>query len=48
MKITLSGTARIYEKVQVGSLLFDAKLYHMPLPYDETVKNRALIQNEGW
>lgn len=48
MKITKSGTARIYEKVQVGSLLFDAKLYHMPLPYDETVKNRALIQNEGW
>jgi starch-binding outer membrane protein, SusD/RagB family len=48
MKITRVGTARTYEKVQVGNLLFDNKLYHMPLPYDETVKNRALIQNEGW
>lgn len=48
MKITKSGTARIYEKVQVGTLLFDTKMYHMPLPYDEIIKNRALIQNEGW
>lgn len=48
MKITKSGTARVYEKIQVSNLLFDSKLYHMPLPYDETIKNRALIQNEGW
>lgn len=48
MKITKSGTTLTYEKVQVGTLLFDNKLYHMPIPYDETVKNRALIQNEGW
>ncbi|GAB2806452.1 RagB/SusD family nutrient uptake outer membrane protein [Ferruginibacter profundus] len=48
MKITKSGTVFTYEKVQVGTLQFDNKLYHMPIPYDETVKNRALIQNEGW
>jgi len=48
MKITKSGSTLTYEKVTVGTLLFDNKLYHMPIPYDETVKNRALIQNEGW
>lgn len=48
MKITKSGTTYTYTKEQVSTLLFDNKLYHMPIPYDETVKNRALIQNEGW
>ncbi len=48
IKITKTGTTYTYEKVQVANLLFDNKLYHMPIPYDETVKNRALIQNEGW
>ncbi|MGF2410792.1 RagB/SusD family nutrient uptake outer membrane protein [Ferruginibacter sp.] len=48
MKITKSGTVLTYEKVVAGTLQFDNKLYHMPIPYDETVKNRALIQNEGW
>jgi starch-binding outer membrane protein, SusD/RagB family len=48
MRITKSGTVLTYDKIQVGNLLFDNKLYHMPIPYDETVKNRALIQNEGW
>jgi hypothetical protein len=48
MKITRTGTTFTYERVQVSSMLFENKLYHMPLPYDETLKNRALIQNEGW
>ena len=48
MKITKSGTTFTYAQQQVSTLLFDNKLYHMPIPYDETVKNRALIQNEGW
>lgn len=48
MKIIKTGTARTYEKTQIGTMLFNNKLYHMPLPYDETIKNRALIQNEGW
>lgn len=47
MKIT-NGTTLTYEKVQVRNMLFTNRLYHMPIPYDETVKNRALIQNEGW
>jgi starch-binding outer membrane protein, SusD/RagB family len=48
MKITKTGAVFTYDKVQVGTLLFDNKLYHMPIPYDESVKNLALIQNEGW
>ncbi len=48
MMITKNGTARTYQKVQVGTLLFDNKLYHMPIPYDEIIKNLSLIQNEGW
>ncbi|RXK62249.1 RagB/SusD family nutrient uptake outer membrane protein [Lacibacter luteus] len=48
MRITLSGSTLTYQKVQVGTLQFDPKLYHMPIPYDEMIKNLALIQNEGW
>jgi starch-binding outer membrane protein, SusD/RagB family len=48
MKITNTTPTLTYEKVQVGNMLFDNRLYHMPLPYEETQKNRALIQNEGW
>lgn len=48
MRITSSGSTFTYQKVQVGTLLFDQKLYHMPIPYDEMIKNLALIQNEGW
>lgn len=48
IKITNTGTAFTYEKVQIYDMRFANKLYHMPIPYDETVKNRALLQNEGW
>ena len=37
-----------YAPVQVGNMVFSKKLYYMPLPYDETLKNPSLIQNEGW
>ncbi|MDR6562463.1 MULTISPECIES: RagB/SusD family nutrient uptake outer membrane protein [unclassified Arcicella] len=49
MKITTKtdGTFN-YAPVQVGSMVFSKKLYYMPLPYDETLKNPSLIQNEGW
>ncbi len=48
VKITSSGSTLTYQKVLVGTLQFDQKLYHMPIPYDEVIKNTALIQNEGW
>jgi starch-binding outer membrane protein, SusD/RagB family len=47
-RITKSGTTLTFDKVQVATMTFTNKLYHMPIPYDETLKNRALIQNEGW
>lgn len=48
IKITSAGSTLTFQKVQVGTLQFDQKLYHMPIPYDEVIKNTALIQNEGW
>lgn len=48
MKITNNAGVFTYEKVPVKSLLFSNKLYHLPIPYDETTKNLKLIQNEGW
>ncbi|TDH24523.1 RagB/SusD family nutrient uptake outer membrane protein [Segetibacter sp. 3557_3] len=48
MRITGTGTTATYQVVPVGTAVFQPKLYHMPLPYDETTKNTALIQNEGW
>ncbi|WP_406826170.1 RagB/SusD family nutrient uptake outer membrane protein [Pedobacter sp. KACC 23697] len=37
-----------YQTQPAANLLFTNKLYHMPLPYSEIVKNSKLIQNEGW
>lgn len=37
-----------YQSVPVATLIFNNRLYHMPLPYDEVIKNTQLIQNEGW
>jgi starch-binding outer membrane protein, SusD/RagB family len=37
-----------YNIVQVSATVFTDKLYYMPLPYDETVKNPNLQQNPGW
>jgi starch-binding outer membrane protein, SusD/RagB family len=49
MKITKTGTnTYTYEKVQVGNMIFNNKLYHMPVPYSEIVKSTNLVQNEGW
>lgn len=49
MKITKTGTNTFtYERVQVGTMVFSDKLYLMPIPYDEIVKNLKLEQNPGW
>ncbi|SER24652.1 Starch-binding associating with outer membrane [Pedobacter rhizosphaerae] len=47
-KITLNGTVLNFQDVNVATVSFSNKLYHMPLPYDEVIKNNQLIQNEGW
>ena len=49
MKITKNANGTFtYEKVQVGTLVFNEKLYLMPIPYDEITKNTNLEQNPGW
>lgn len=47
MKIT-NGTPLTYQIVTVANPVFENRLYHMPIPYDEILKNTKLIQNEGW
>lgn len=42
------GDSYTFSPLTVGQLLFDKRLYHLPIPYSETIKNRRLIQNEGW
>ncbi|HET9571051.1 MAG TPA: RagB/SusD family nutrient uptake outer membrane protein [Bacteroidales bacterium] len=48
MRITKNGTVLTYEVFKVEDRVFDAKMYAMPLPYDEMQKSKLLIQNEGW
>jgi hypothetical protein len=48
MKITKNGNVYTYEKVQAGNMVFNEKLYLMPIPYEETLKNSVLEQNPGW
>lgn len=48
MKVTKNGTAFTYERVPVTNIYFEKKMYLMPFPYDEVIKNLQLKQNEGW
>lgn len=48
MNVVRTGNTYIYTPFTVRNIVFQNRLYHMPLPYDETTKNLALIQNEGW
>lgn len=34
--------------VTAATLLWQSRLYYLPLPYDETTKNQNLTQNPGW
>ncbi len=48
ISITNNGTTLSYQTVPVLTPVFTNKMYHMPIPYDEMLKNQQLIQNEGW
>jgi hypothetical protein len=52
VSITRGGTSPAftfaYAYAPVRQLVFDTKLYYMPLPYDEITKNDNLAQNPGW
>ncbi|MDO7845523.1 RagB/SusD family nutrient uptake outer membrane protein [Hymenobacter sp. M29] len=52
VRIVRGGTAPNYTYTytypQVTTMVFQPKLYYMPLPYDEVTKNTNLSQNPGW
>ncbi|HEX8424804.1 RagB/SusD family nutrient uptake outer membrane protein [Hymenobacter sp.] len=48
MQIVRNGTTFTYNRQQVGTMTFKPNLYYLPIPFDETTKNRNLIQNPGW
>jgi hypothetical protein len=52
VRIVRSGTAPAftfaYTYAPVTTLVFQPRLYLLPLPYDETTKNTNLTQNPGW
>ena len=37
-----------YQMVQVANIVFQDKLYYMPIPYNETITDANLKQNFGW
>jgi hypothetical protein len=47
MRIT-NGATPTYQVIPVATPVFQARLYHMPIPYEEITRNTQLIQNEGW
>lgn len=44
----MNGTPVTYQPIPVLTPTFSNRLYHMPIPYDEMLKNSKLVQNEGW
>lgn len=48
VQITNTNGTLTYQVVPVTNILFQDRLYHLPLPYDETVKDANLLQNFGW
>jgi len=43
-----NATTPTYQTIPVLTPTFSNRLYHMPIPFEETLKNSKLIQNEGW
>jgi starch-binding outer membrane protein, SusD/RagB family len=48
VRITTNGSTTTYQSIIVTTPGFQNRLYHMPIPYGEMIKNSKLIQNEGW
>jgi hypothetical protein len=49
MQITKNANGTFtYQVVPVTTIVFQDKLYHMPIPYNETVTDANLKQNQGW
>lgn len=43
-----NGTPVTFTAITVSTPVWQNRLYHMPVPFDEITKNPSLIQNEGW
>lgn len=43
-----NGATPTFTPTVVTTGIWNDRLYHMPIPYDEVMKNPKLIQNEGW
>lgn len=48
VKVIKDGTTFTYNYFKVEDRVFDAKMYVMPIPYDEIQKSKLLEQNTGW
>lgn len=48
VQILKNGTTFTYSYFKVEDRVFDAKMYVMPIPYDEIQKSKLLEQNTGW
>lgn len=48
MTIYQTGTGTIYQEVPVLQINFTKKMYLAPIPFNEVVKNRKMVQNPGW
>jgi hypothetical protein len=43
-----TGTGTIYQDNPVLQMKFDPKMYLAPIPLNEILKNRSMVQNPGW
>ena len=48
MEITKNGDTYVYDKVEIEPRVFQSKMYHFPIPYNEMNNYPNWNQNEGW
>ncbi len=48
MLIYQTGTGTIYQEVPVLKMNFNKRMYLAPIPFNEVIKNRKMVQNPGW
>lgn len=48
LKITNDGGSLSLQEQGVSTIVFHDKFYHMPIPYNEMIRNPKLVQNEGY
>lgn len=48
LQLTLNGANLSFASQNVATMTFKEKYYHMPIPYTEMIKNKKLVQNEGY